>query len=87
LPEYLKLSRELQGRFPGLAAQIVRFSGVTVARESPELELYKTEIANRIRERWDIEELREHPTFRAYRDFFWKMGIDPPRSGPPLRPS
>jgi DNA/RNA-binding domain of Phe-tRNA-synthetase-like protein len=80
--EYLKLSRELQGRFPGLAAQIVSFSGVTVARESPELEQYKTEVANRIRKRWDIEELREHPTFRAYRDFFWKMSIDPTKIRP-----
>ncbi len=82
MPEYLKLSRELHERFPGLAAQIVRFIGVTVARESPELENYKTEVANRMKERWDIEELREHPAFRAYRDFFWKMGIDPTKTRP-----
>lgn len=82
MPEYLKLSRELQGRFPGLAAQIVRFSGVTVARESPELEQYKTEVADRILGRWDIEELREHPAFRAYRDFFWQMDIDPTKVRP-----
>ncbi len=82
MPEYLRLSRELQGRFSGLAAQIVRFSGVTVARDSPELEQYKTEVSDRILERWDIEELREHPAFRAYRDFFWQMGIDPTKVRP-----
>jgi DNA/RNA-binding domain of Phe-tRNA-synthetase-like protein len=82
LPEYLRLSRELQERFPGLAAQIVRFRGVTVARESPELENYKTEVANMIKERWDIEELREHTAFRAYRDFFWKMSVDPTKTRP-----
>jgi len=82
LPEYIKLSLELRERFPGLAAQIVRFEGVTVARESPKLERYKTEVAERVRERWDVEELREHPTFRAYRDFFWKMDIDPTKTRP-----
>ena len=82
MPEYIRLSPALQGRFPGLAAQIVRFTGVTVARESPELDGYKKEVAERIRERWNVEELREHPTFRAYRDFFWKMDIDPTKTRP-----
>jgi len=82
LPEYIRLSRGLQERFPGLAAQIVRFTGVTVARESPELERYKKEVDERIRGSWDVEELREHPTFRAYRDFFWKMGVDPTKTRP-----
>lgn len=82
MPEYIKLSPELRERFPGLAAQIVRFTGVTVARESPELERYKKEVADRIRARWDVEELREHPTFRAYRDFFWRMDIDPTKTRP-----
>jgi DNA/RNA-binding domain of Phe-tRNA-synthetase-like protein len=82
VPEYIRLSPTLQGRFPGLAAQIVRFTGVTVARESPELERYKKEVAERIRERWNVEELRDHPTFRAYRDFFWRMDIDPTKTRP-----
>ncbi len=82
MPEYIRLSHGLRERFPGLAAQIVRFTGVTVARESPELEQYKKEVAERVRERWDVEELREHPTFRAYRDFFWKMDIDPTKTRP-----
>jgi DNA/RNA-binding domain of Phe-tRNA-synthetase-like protein len=82
LQEYIKLSPELRERFPGLAAQIVRFTGVTVAKESLELENYKEEVAEKVRERWDVEELREHPTFRAYRDFFWKMDIDPTKTRP-----
>jgi DNA/RNA-binding domain of Phe-tRNA-synthetase-like protein len=82
VPEYIKLSPELRERFPGLAAQIVSFTGVTVARESPELEKYKEEVSERVLERWDVEELREHPMFRAYRDFFWKMGIDPTKTRP-----
>ncbi|MBN2335933.1 hypothetical protein JXL21_10285 [Candidatus Bathyarchaeota archaeon] len=82
MPEYLKLSPELQARFPGLAAQIIRFSGVSVARESRELEDYKLEVSAEIKERWEVEQLREHPTFRAYRDFFWKLGIDPTKNRP-----
>lgn len=82
MPEYIRLSPGLRERFPGLAAQTVRFTDVTVAGESPELERYKEEVAERVRARWGVEELRDHPTFRAYRDFFWKMGVDPTKTRP-----
>ena len=35
-----------------------------------------------IKEKWSIEDLREHPQFRAYRDFFWKMNVDPTKTRP-----
>jgi DNA/RNA-binding domain of Phe-tRNA-synthetase-like protein len=82
MPEYLKLSSELFDRFPDLAAQIIHFKDVSIARESPELESYKNEIYKETRSRWEIEKLREDPDFRAYRDFFWKLGIDPTKIRP-----
>ena len=80
--EYLRLSPELETRFPRLAAQVVRFKGITVKRENPELEAYKLEVVKDIQARWEVEKLRDDPEFRAYRDFFWKLGIDPTKNRP-----
>ena len=82
MPEYLRISSGLASKFPGLAAQIVRFKDVSIKRESPELEAYKDEITKLTQYRWEIEKLRDDPDFRAYRDFFWKLGIDPTKNRP-----
>lgn len=80
--EYLRLSIDLSDKFPGLAAQIIKFKGVSIVREVPELESYKCEIYSSTQSRWEIEKLREDPDFRAYRDFFWKLKIDPTKNRP-----
>lgn len=36
----------------------------------------------KIRERWNLETMKDDPTIRAYRDFFWKLGIDPTKVRP-----
>ena len=82
MPEYLRLSSELSSKFPDLSAQIVKFSDVSIKREVPELESYKSEVYAATQSRWEIEKLREDPEFRAYRDFFWKLGIDPTKNRP-----
>ncbi len=82
MPEYLRLSSELSSKFPDLSAQIVKFSDVSIKREVPELESYKGEIYTATQSRWEIEKLREDPEFRAYRDFFWRLGIDPTKNRP-----
>jgi DNA/RNA-binding domain of Phe-tRNA-synthetase-like protein len=82
MPEYLPLSSSLTDKFPGLAAQIINFKDVSINRESDELEEYKEEIYSETRSRWEIEKLRDDPDFRAYRDFFWRLGTDPTKNRP-----
>jgi DNA/RNA-binding domain of Phe-tRNA-synthetase-like protein len=79
---FLKLDEKLSARVPGLEAKIVHLEGVSVAKENPELEQYKDEVAERIKTRWTVEELKDHPMIRAYRDFFWKLDIDPTKNRP-----
>ncbi len=78
----MKVDPLLSSRFPGLGAQIVVIRDVKVRREHPELERFKAEVAGRVRERWTLDELRENPLFRAYRDFFWRIGVDPTKTRP-----
>jgi DNA/RNA-binding domain of Phe-tRNA-synthetase-like protein len=80
--EYLRLDRVMQDRFPGLDAQIVNFHDITVKREDPTLEEYKLEVFKETQQKWEVEKLRDDPEFRAYRDFFWKLGIDPTKNRP-----
>ena len=72
----------MRRRFPGLDALLLRVEGVRVESRSPELERFKEEVIGRIRGRWTLLQLREEPIFRAYRDFFWRIGIDPTKVRP-----
>jgi DNA/RNA-binding domain of Phe-tRNA-synthetase-like protein len=80
--EYLEIQTNLQSKFPGLAAQIVRFFDVHVQKELQELEEYKIKIIHNTNVKWEIEKIRDTHEFRAYRDFFWKLGIDPTKNRP-----
>lgn len=73
----------MRGRFPDLEVRVVHLTNVRVEDEDPELELFKEEVTRRTRERWTLERIREHPNLRSYRDFFWRIGIDPTK----IRPS
>lgn len=80
--DYLEIDSALQTRFPGLAAQIVNFRDISIKRETPELETYKLDVFKETQEKWEVEKLRDDPEFRAYRDFFWKLNIDPTKNRP-----
>jgi DNA/RNA-binding domain of Phe-tRNA-synthetase-like protein len=81
-PVFLKIDMELVAKFPSINTLIVRVRGVEVKRELPELERFKLKVTERTKERWTLDQLREHPVFRAYRDFFWRVGVDPTKTRP-----
>ena len=78
----IKVDKDLETKFPSLSALVMRLQGAKVRLEDPELEAFKAEVIERIRSRWALEQLREHPVFRAYRDFFWRVGVDPTKTRP-----
>ncbi len=79
---YLNVDQGLQSKFPGLKAQVFRVNGVEVRRSDAGLEEFKAEVVERTKEKWRLDQLREHPVFRAYRDFFWRVGVDPTKTRP-----
>ncbi len=78
----IKVDKDLETKFPSLSALVMRLQGAKVRLEDPELEAFKGEVIERIKGRWALEQLREHPVFRAYRDFFWRVGVDPTKTRP-----
>ncbi|MCX8191793.1 MAG: phenylalanine--tRNA ligase beta subunit-related protein [Nitrososphaerales archaeon] len=51
-------------------------------RSNPQLEEFKEQVYKRVREEYTLEGLKDIKIFRLYRDFFWKIGIDPTKIRP-----
>ncbi len=52
---------------------------VSVSRDGSGL---LAEVASKLREKFSLDDLKVHPIVRAYRDFYWKIGIDPTKQRP-----
>jgi DNA/RNA-binding domain of Phe-tRNA-synthetase-like protein len=69
-------------RFPGLCVAEGVIDGLDIKETSPDLEAFKPEAYARIRSTYTIENVKDDPGYRAYRDFFWRVGIDPTKIRP-----
>jgi len=78
----LKIGAQLKTRFPDLTVITCNVKDVTVEKQNFELERFKEEITKQVREKYDLDLVKNLPTVRAYRDFFWKVGIDPTKNRP-----
>jgi len=56
--------------------------GVSISKGGSEIGHQISEIMSQIREKYSLESLKENPIIRAYRDFFWRIGIDPTKTRP-----
>jgi len=68
--------------FPGICVAEGDIRSVVITRGSPELDCLKQEIAREIISRYTLENVKDDPLFRAYRDFFWSVGVDPTKTRP-----
>jgi DNA/RNA-binding domain of Phe-tRNA-synthetase-like protein len=69
-------------RFPGLCVAEGIVEGLDIRATAPDLEAFKPEAYDRIRALYTIENVKDDPGYRAYRDFFWRVGIDPTKTRP-----
>lgn len=73
---------EVSSRFPELAISIGTIKNVLVEKENVEIRKLKKSVCSEVRTRYSVEKLKENPIVRAYRDFYWKLGIDPTKTRP-----
>ena len=79
----MRIIPELQSSFPGLRVVELKMEGLEVESSDPALESFKREVQERVRHRIaSLSEVKDRPIFRAYRDFFWRVGIDPTKVRP-----
>jgi len=78
----IKMSPDLKKRFPDLRILTFSVKDVKISQRNNELEKLKKTILKEVRERYNLESLKNISIFRAYRDFFWRIGVDPTKSRP-----
>ncbi len=78
----ISIQPQLKEHFPELRVLICRVDGVRVEREKSELQQFKEEIIEEIKRAYDLATVKDVQIFRAYRDFFWRIGIDPTKNRP-----
>lgn len=78
----LKIDSELKTAFPDLTVLTLHINGVQIQKRDAELEKFKVTVTQQVRNEYDLDTVKDHPTFRAYRDFFWSIKIDPTKIRP-----
>lgn len=77
----LSIEKDVRNIFPEISTLAFEVRDVEVKKESRELEDFKREVFEKVRVE-KLEELKNNRIFRAYRDFFWKIKIDPTKIRP-----
>ena len=78
----LTICEEVQRDFSDLHVLTSYIENVAVKRSDFELEAFKEDLIREIRSAYDIQTLKDRPILRAYRDFFWSLGVDPTKTRP-----
>jgi DNA/RNA-binding domain of Phe-tRNA-synthetase-like protein len=78
----LKIDSKLKTRFPDLTVLTLHIKGVQIQKRGAELENFKVEVMRQVRNDYNLDSVKDQPTFRAYRDFFWSIKIDPTKIRP-----
>jgi len=78
----MKIDSKVKARHPGLDILTCIVANVAVEGKNLELEKFKEELIKEVKSEYTLDSLKDAPTFRAYRDFFWRVGIDPTKNRP-----
>jgi len=73
---------EVSRRFPELSICIGIINNVHVEKETEHIKKLKRVVYEEVRAKYNIETLKNNPTVRAYRDFYWRLNIDPTKTRP-----
>lgn len=79
---HLLVDAGLQDRFPGLDAHLVEVCDLHVVERSEPLDGFVPILLREFRGHLVLETLKDEPILRAYRDFYWRVGIDPTKIRP-----
>ena len=78
----IEISSKVLEKFPEIFLAYTTINGVSVKASSEELVKSIREFEVEARKRIKVEELKRNPIVRAYRDFYWRVRIDPTKQRP-----
>jgi DNA/RNA-binding domain of Phe-tRNA-synthetase-like protein len=73
---------EVSNRLPELSVCLGVINDVCVKKDDEQIQKLEKSVYEEVRAKYDIETLKDNPTVRAYRDFYWRLGIDPTKTRP-----
>jgi DNA/RNA-binding domain of Phe-tRNA-synthetase-like protein len=73
---------EVSMKLPQLAICIGPIKDVTARKEDEKLSQLKKSVYEEVKSNISLDALKNNSTVRAYRDFYWKLGIDPTKTRP-----
>jgi len=79
---FLKWDNEAAKRFPTLLICVGTTHGVKIQHSNEQIEALRRAVTEDVRSSFKIEQLKDDPTVRAYRNLFWSLGIDPTKTRP-----
>ena len=78
----LRPDASLAAEFPGLEALAFKVRGIRVEAASDVMAAHIDEQCLRYRRTYALETVKDEPRLRAYRDFFWRVGVAPTKTRP-----
>jgi len=78
----LHIEEPVAKAFLGLKVLDCTMRDVKVSESDPSLQRAKEEVAAEVRSKFSLETLKDQQPMRAYRDFFWRVGVDPTKNRP-----
>ena len=79
---HVNWSQEVSYRFPELAVCIGTITDIHNEKENERIKQLREAVYQEVKTKHNIETLKDNPTVRAFRDFYWKLGIDPTKTRP-----
>ena len=71
---HVNWSQEASYRFPELAVCIGTITDIHNEKENERIEQLREAVYQEVKTKHNIETLKDNPTVRAFRDFYWKLG-------------
>lgn len=75
-------SSKVSVRFLELSICMGTINNVRVEKENEQIQKLKKSVYEEVRAKYNLETLKDNQTVRAYRDFYWKLDIDPTKTRP-----
>lgn len=78
----ISIAPDIQDLFREIVVKERVIEGVSILPSSLPVEEFKAAMIESVRNKYKIDDIKDHPTIRAYRDFYWSIGIDPTKVRP-----
>jgi DNA/RNA-binding domain of Phe-tRNA-synthetase-like protein len=78
----IEIADDVVQKLPDLKVFSCMIKDIRISEVDSELEEFKEQVYADVRRRFTLEALKDEPVFKAYRNFFWRLGIDPTKIRP-----